>query len=136
MVGTVANTIPAQNVTVTRAGAELTLVNDVKILGGRHAINVLNTRSGAIDSFVWRIREIEITVAWTKDLQDLIESDNQLSNRSALSFKTWIISGLTQGGSNDITYSQSAAVFDYSVNAPDVGTSTISIKLRVARTAT
>ena len=137
VVGNLGNTSPAQNVHVERDGTEIILVSDVKVLGGRHVINTLNTRAAPIDSYQWRVREIEITAAWTEDLQTLIESDNTLNERSALGFENWKINGLNLGDniSNDTDDEYSAAVYDYSVNAPETGTSTITIKLRIARDA-
>jgi len=136
-IGDLSKVIPAQNVKIFRSDAELILTSDVKVLGGRHVINTLNTRAAPIDSYVWRIREIEATVAWTKTLQEDIEADNTLNSRSALTVRPWKISGLNLGGSgnDDPITTYQAVVYDYSVNAPDVGTSTITIKLRIARDA-
>ena len=132
--GDVLKTIPAQNVQISRGSKELQLTNDVKVLSGRHAITTLNTRAGAIDSFIWRIREIEISVAWTSDLQTDVEGDNKLDDRNSLDFTQWTVKGLNASGTGtDITTNYQAAVYDYSVNAPDVGTSTIIIKLRIQR---
>jgi len=137
MVGNLSEVIPAQNVQVFREGAQLILTSDVKVLSGRHVINTLNTRAGPVDSYQWRLREIEITVAWTEDLQVIIEADNQLNSRSALTFNEWTITGLNLGTNtaNDTDTDYQAAVYDYNVNAPETGTSTISIKLRIQRTA-
>ncbi len=137
VVGNLGDTIPSQNVQVFREDTQLILVSDVKVLGGRHVINTLNTRAGPVDSYQWRLREIEITVAWTEDLQSIIEADNQLNNRSALDFNLWTILGLNAGtnAGNDTDTDYQAAVYDYNVNAPETGTSTISIKLRIQRTA-
>jgi len=136
--GNTGQTIPAQNVHVERAGVELILVSDVKVLGGRHTIDTLNTRAAPIDSYQWRVQEIEVTAAWTEDLQTQVEADNQLNSRSALSFNNWRVNGLNIGGSvpNDTDDTYSAGLYDYSVNGPPTGTSTISIKLRILRTAT
>ena len=135
--GNLGQVIPAQNVQIFREDVQLILVSDVKVLGGRHVINTLNTRAGPVDSYQWRLREIEIVVAWTEDLQNQIESDNQLNTRSALSFNEWKVKGLNLGtdAGNDTETDYEAAVYDFSVSAPETGTSTMSIKLRIQRTA-
>jgi len=139
VLGDLGETIPSQNVKVFLNSEELILVSDVKIIGGRHVINTLNTRAAPIDSYQWVLQEIEATVAWTEDLQSKVVTANILDSRSA--FPTdddWTVKGLNTGTNlaNDTEFGSDAVLYDYSINAPETGTSTITLKLRLERTAT
>lgn len=137
VLGNITKIIAAQAVKIYRGTDELVLTSDVKFRG-THSYNVTNSRAGPLYSFVWRVREIETTVALTEDLLTQIETDNRLNNRSALSFNNWRINGLSISGINadntDDTYS--AGLIDYDQMAPEQGVAQARIKLLIAATAT
>jgi len=137
-IGDLGETIPSQNVKVFLNTEELILVSDVKIIGGRHVINTLNTRAAPIDSYQWVLKEIEVTVAWTEDLQTAVVTANTLNGRSAFPIDDWTVKGLNTGTNvaNDTEFGDDAVLYDYSINAPETGTSTITLKLRIERSAT
>lgn len=137
-IGDLGETIPSQNVKVFLNNEELILVSDVKIIGGRHVINTLNTRAAPIDSYQWILREIEATVAWTEDLQSKVVTANTLDSKSAFPIDDWTVKGLNIGTNvnNDTEFGADAVLYDYSINAPETGTSTITLKLRIERSAT
>lgn len=139
VIGNITKFIPAQGVHIYRTdtGSEIVLTSDIKY-SATHTINRTNTRAGPIDTFQWRIREIEFTAANTEDLLTQLETDNQLDARSAMTFNPWIIEGfaisnLTPDNTLD-TYS--AAVVDYEELAPENGEYKIRIKLRILQEAT
>ena len=138
MVGTLVKFVPAQAVKVTRAGAELVLVHDVKIMR-THAITRTNTRGGPVDTYAWRIQELELLVLLTKDLQALIEVDNKLSASSVFTPQSYIITGSSQNAvANDnvvdsflTTASLGASLIDYESLAPESGAYNARMKLRI-----
>ena len=137
VLGSITKTIPAQAVKIFRGGDELILASDVKFRA-THVRNITNTRAGPVYTFQWRIREIEAIVSQTEDLLTVLESDNLLNSRSAMTFNNWRINGLNISGvvGDDTDDTYSASLLDYEELAPENGEYKVRIKLLVAGTAT
>lgn len=132
--GDVSKIIPAQGVHIYRIADtnEIVLTSDIKFKG-THVIHRLNTRAGPIDTFEWRVREIEFTAANTEDLFTQLETDNQLGSRSQMTYNAWIIEGFSISGigADDTLTTYSAALVDYEEIAPENGVDRVRIKLRI-----
>lgn len=132
--GSLTKFVPAQAVTVKRGTEELLLVHDVKITR-THAITRTNTRGGPVDTFAWRMQELEILVLLTADLQTLVAADNVLSSRSVFpSAQTYNISGQAIDGASNVNDGLPAVLVDYDYLAPESGEYNARMKLRVTGT--
>lgn len=136
-IGSLTKFVPAQAVTVERGSQELTLVNDVKIIRS-HVTTRTNTRAGPIDTFAWRVQELEFLVLLTDDLKTQIEADNTLNASSVFANKpTYTITGVSQNaGANNVIDVLEAVLVDYDSLAPESGAYNARMKLRVTGSAT
>jgi len=130
--GTSTQIINSARVTIKRAGSEVSLTSDVKLRRTR-IVDRINTRAGAIDTFRWILVEIEFTAAWTELLVTQLNTDDNISVNSKMTFNTWLIEGISISGQagDKSSDSLSATLLDYEQLAPENGIANIRIKLRV-----
>lgn len=125
------NTINADRVTVKRGTEEATLVSDVKVTQKR-IIDTTYTRAGAIDSYRWRARFIEFTVALAKETQAQIIADATIDGRNKPVSQQWNINAeATIGSSSDsAAFTITAVLFDYDILAPANGLAQLRVFLK------
>ena len=130
--GTSSQIINADRVKILRGGVEVTLTSDVKVKSSR-TTDRINTRAGAIDTFRWRVQEIEFTAALTELLKTQIQTDETIDANSAMTYTNWTINGISQSGSAPDNTSDvlSATVIDSEDLGPENGIAQMRIKLRI-----
>lgn len=132
-IGSTSKIINASRVKIeSGSGNEVTLASDVKIRFTRIADRI-NLRAGAIDTFRWKLQEIEFTAAVTKDLLDDIQTDVNLDGFSALTTKAWVITGVSISGTagDNTVQTLTAFMLDHEELAPENGIELVRVKLRV-----
>ncbi len=131
--GTSSIIINSDRVKILRATSEVSLTSDVKVRRTRVADRI-NTRAGAIDTFRWKLEEIEFSAALTELLLTQLQTDSTIDSNSAMTFNNWRVNGLsisgTTGDNTDDTVS--ATLLDYEELAPENGIALVRVKLRVA----
>lgn len=130
--GTTLQTINADRVTILRGATEVTLTSDVKVKINR-IVDRVYTRAGPIDTFRWRLTEIEFTAALTELLKTQIQTDQNIDANSAMTYTNWTIAGISTSGSAGDNTSDvlSATVIDSEDLGPENGIAQFRIKLRV-----
>ncbi len=113
-------------------GNEVILTTDVKVRLTRIADRI-NTRAGAIDTFRWKLQEIEFTAALTKDLLAVLDTDSTITAASALPTKAWVITGVNISGvaGDNTVQTLTASLLDHEELAPENGIAQVRVKLRV-----
>ena len=131
--GTSSQIINADRVKILRVAAEVSLTSDVKVRRTR-TVDRVNTRAGAIDTFRWKLEEIEFTAALTELLLTQLQTDSTIDANSAMTFNNWRINGLSTSGSapDNTDDTVSATLLDFEELAPENGIAQVRIKLRVA----
>lgn len=131
--GTSAQIINSARVKILRVAAEVSLTSDVKVRRTRTADRV-NTRAGAIDTFRWKLEEVEFTAQLTELLLTQLQTDSTIDANSAMTFNNWRINGLSISGSapDNTDDTVSATLLDFEELAPENGIAQVRIKLRVA----
>lgn len=134
--GTTTQTINADRVKILRLAVEVTLASNVTVRKSR-TVDRLNTRAGPIDTYRWKLEEIEFTAALTELLKTQIQTDSELDANSALAFNNWKINGISTSGSgaDNTDDTLSANVIDFEDLAPENGLALTRVKLRVAPVA-
>lgn len=124
--------INADRVTILRGATEVTLVSDVKVKKTR-IVDRVYTRAGAIDTFRWRLTEIEFTAALTELLKTQIQTDETIDANSAMTYTNWTVTGISISGSAPDNTSDvlSATVMDSEDLGPENGIAQMRIKLRI-----
>ena len=122
--------IAASRFKIDRAGTEVTLASDVKVKSSR-TIDRLNTRAGPIDTYRWKIEELEFTAALTEALLTQIQTDDNISANMNMTSNTWNIVGADLSGSAGTADAFSAALYDYEELGPENGLTLVRVKLRV-----
>lgn len=130
--GTTLQTINADRVKILRVAVEVTLTSDVKVRITR-TVDRINTRAGAIDTFRFRLTEIEFTAALTELLKTQIQTDQILDANSAMTYTNWTVTGISTSGSAGDNTSDvlSATVIDSEDLGPENGIAQFRIKLRI-----
>lgn len=131
--GTTSQIINASRVLIERAGTEVTLTSDLTVRISRQ-VDRINTRAGAIDTFRWRLEEIEFTAALTELLLTQVQTDSGISTESAMTYNNWTVTGLSISGqaADNTNDTFSATLLDYEQIAPENGLAQLRIRLRVA----
>ena len=131
--GTSAQIINSARVKILRIATEVTLTSDVKVRRSR-TVDRVNTRAGAIDTFRWKLEEIEFTATLTELLLTQLQTDSTIDANSAMTFNNWVVNGLSISGSapDNTSDTTSATLLDYEELAPENGVAQVRIKLRVA----
>ena len=130
--GTSSQIINADRVKILRGAIEVTLTSDVKVRITR-TVDRINTRAGAIDTWRWRLTEIEFTAALTELLKTQIQTDQSIDANSAMTYTNWTITGISQSGNAGDNTSDilSATVADSEDLGPENGIAQFRIKLRI-----
>ena len=130
--GTASQIINADRVKILRGAVELTLTSDVKVTVSR-AVDRVNTRAGAIDTFRWREGHIEFTAALTELLKNQIHTDETLDANSPITYTTWTVNGISISGSgaDNTSDALSATVINSEDLGPEIGIAQMRIKLRI-----
>ena len=130
--GTTAKIINADRVKILRGATEVTLASDVKVKISRITDRIY-TRAGAIDTFRWRLTEIEFTAALTELLKTQIQTDQSIDANSAMTYTNWTVTGISISGSGADNTSDvlSATVIDSEDLGPENGIAQFRIKLRI-----
>lgn len=130
--GTTAQIINAARVKILRVATEVTLTSDVKVTRTR-TVDRVNTRAGAIDTFRWKIDEIEFTAALTELLLTQLQTDSTIDGFSSMTYNNWKITGISISGSagDNTDDTKSATLLDFQELAPENGIAQVRIKLRV-----
>lgn len=131
--GTSAQIINSARVKILRVAAEVSLTSDVKVRRTR-TVDRVNTRAGAIDTFRWKLEEVEFTAQLTELLLTQLQTDSTIDANSAMTFNNWRINGLSISGSapDNTDDTVSATLLDFEELAPENGIAQVRIKLRVA----
>ena len=131
--GTSAQIINSARVKILRVAAEVSLTSDVKVRRTR-TVDRVNTRAGAIDTFRWKLEEVEFTAQLTELLLTQLQTDSTIDANSAMPFNNWRINGLSISGSapDNTDDTVSATLLDFEELAPENGIAQVRIKLRVA----
>lgn len=131
--GTSSQVINSSRVKISRVSTEVTLTSDVKARITRTRDRV-NTRAGAIDTFRWKLEEVEFLAALTELLLTQLQTDSGISAAAAMTYNNWTIAGLSISGSgaDNTSDTVSATLLDYEVLAPENGLAQVRIKLVVA----
>jgi len=135
--GAASQIINADRLKILRGGTEVTLTSDVKLKVSR-IVDRVNTRAGAIDTFRWRLTEIEFTAALTELLKTQIQTDESIDAQSSMTYNTWTISGISISGSGGDNTSDalSATLIDSEDLGPENGIAQTRVKLRIIGAAT
>lgn len=135
--GTTTKIINANRVTIKRVSVEVTLTSDVKVRRKRIADRT-DTRAGGIDTYRWRIQEIEFTCALEKLIMAQLITDTTIDSRSKMTSVIWNINGLATSGSGDDLAQQAitAVMMDYEELAPSNGLANVRVLLREVPGAT
>jgi len=130
--GTSSQIINADRVKILRVATEVTLTSDVKVNFTRTRDRV-NTRAGAIDTFRWKLEEIEFTAALTELLLTQLQTDSAISANSAMTYNNWRINGLSISGSapDNTDDTVSATMIDFVQLGPADGLGQVRIRLVV-----
>lgn len=130
--GTSSQIINADRVTILRGATEVTLTSDVKVKTTRITDRIY-TRAGAIDTFRWRLQEIEFTAALTELLKTQIQTDETIDANSSMTYTNWTVTGISISGSAGDNTSDvlSATVIDSEDLGPENGIAQLRIKLRI-----
>ena len=130
--GTSAVIINADRLKIFRVATEVTLTSDVKVRITR-TVDRINTRAGAIDTFRWRLQEVEFTAALTELLKTQVQTDQVISAESAMTYNNWKINGISQSGqvADNTDDTVSATLVDSEDLGPENGIAQFRIKLRV-----
>jgi len=115
---------------IDRAGVEVTLASDVKVTTSR-TIDRLNTRAGPIDTYRWKVEELEFTAALTEALLVQLQTDDNMDANAAMTSNTWNVVGTDLSGAAPTTDAFSAALYDYEELGPENGLTLVRCKLRV-----
>jgi len=130
--GTSSQSINADRVKILRVATEVSLTSDVTVRRTR-SVDRVNTRAGAIDTFRWRLEEIEFTAALTELLLTQLQTDSNIDANSAMSYNNWKVNGISTSGSagDNTDDTVSATLLDYQELAPENGIAQVRVKLRV-----
>ncbi len=128
--GTTLTVIAAARFKIDRGGNEVQLASDVKVRASR-TIDRLNTRAGPIDTYRWKVEELEFTAALTEDLLTQIQTDDNIDANMKMTSNTWNIVGADLSGSAGTNDAYSAALYDYEELGPENGLTLVRVKLRV-----
>ena len=135
--GTSAKIINADRVKILRGAVEVTLTSDVRVSISR-TTDRINTRAGAIDTFRWRLTEIEFTAALTELLKTQIQTDQAIDANSSMTYTNWTVTGISISGNSadDTSDALSATVINSEDLGPENGIAQFRIKLRIIGAAT
>jgi hypothetical protein len=133
--GTTTTVINASRFKIDRAGTEVTLASDVKVKSTR-TVDRLNTRAGPIDSYRWKLEELEFTAALTEAILTQLQTDDNLSASMNLTSNTWNVVGTDLSGAAGTSDAYTAALYDYEELGPENGLTLVRCKLRVLGAAT
>jgi len=128
--GTTLVVIAAARFKIDRAGIEVTLASDVKVRSSR-TVDRLNTRAGPIDTYRWKVEELEFTAALTELLLTQIQTDDNIDANMNMTSNTWNIVGADLSGAAGTADAFSAALYDYEELGPENGLTLVRVKLRV-----
>ena len=130
--GTSAVIINANRVRVLRDTTEVTLTSDLTLRHSRTRDRT-ETRAGAIDTFRWRLQEVEFTAQLTELLLTQLQTDSNISANSAMTYNNWRINGLSiSGNTGDNTDDTvSATLINYEQIAPESGLAQVRVSLVV-----
>ncbi len=130
--GTSLQTINADRLKILRGATEVKLTSDVKVRITR-IVDRVNTRAGPIDTFRWRLTEIEFTAALTELLKTQVQTDQTIDANSAMTYTNWTITGISISGSAGDNTSDvlSATVLNTEDLGPENGLANLRIKLRI-----
>ncbi len=122
--------IAAARFKIDRGGTEVTLASDVKVRSSR-TIDRLNTRAGPIDTYRWKVEELEFTAALTEALLTQIQTDDNIDTNMNMTSNTWNVVGTDLSGAAGTADAFSAALYDYEELGPENGLTLVRVKLRV-----
>jgi len=83
--GATSQIINAQRVKLLRGATELTLLSDLRVTYTR-TVDRVNTRAGAIDTFRWKVEEVEAVVQLTELLKTQLQTDRTIDGNSAMTY--------------------------------------------------
>lgn len=131
--GATSQIINAQRVKLLRGATELTLLSDLRVTYTR-TVDRVNTRAGAIDTFRWKVEEVEAVVQLTELLKTQLQTDRTIDGNSAMTYNNWTINGVSISGSagDNTSDTVSATLVDTEDMAPENGIAQVRLKLRVA----
>jgi len=133
--GTTATVVLASRVKISPVtGGEITLTSDVKVRQTR-TVDRIETRAGPIDTFRWRLEEIEFTAALTEDLLSNLQAIDNISANGLMTFQNWTVAGVDVSGAAGTSDVYSAALIDYEELAPENGVAQVRVKLRIGAVA-
>jgi hypothetical protein len=133
--GTTTTVIAAARFKIDRGGTEVQLASDVKVKSTR-TVDRLNTRAGPIDTYRWKVEELEFTAALTEDLLTQLQTDDNISVNMNMTSNTWNVVGTDLSGAAPTNDAFSAALYDYEELGPENGLTLVRCKLRVLGNAT
>ena len=133
--GTTLTVIAAPRFKIDRAGVEVQLASDVKVRSSR-TVDRLNTRAGPIDTYRWKVEELEFTAALTEDLLTQIQTDDNIDANMNMTSNTWNVVGTDLSGAAGTADAFSAALYDFEELGPENGLTLVRVKLRVLGNAT
>lgn len=134
-VGTTTTVVLASRVKISAAtGGEMTLTSDVKVRQTR-TVDRIETRAGPIDTFRWRLEEIEFTAQLTEDLLSNLQAIDNIDANGLMTFQNWTVAGVDVSGAAGTSDVYSAALIDYEELAPENGTAQVRVKLRIGAVA-
>jgi hypothetical protein len=128
--GTTLTVIAAARFEVKRGSTNVQLASDVKVRSSR-TVDRLNTRAGPIDTYRWKVEELEFTAALTELLLTQIQTDDNISSTMLMTSNTWNVVGTDLSGAAGTADAFSAALYDYEELGPENGLTLVRVKLRV-----
>jgi hypothetical protein len=128
--GTTLTVIAAARFEIKRGATNVQLASDVKVRSSR-TVDRLNTRAGPIDTYRWKVEELEFTAAMTADLLTQIQIDDNIDANMNMTSNTWNIVGTDLSGAAPTADAFQAALYDYEELGPENGLTLVRVKLRV-----
>ena len=133
--GTTTTVIAAARFKISRVAAEVQLASDVKVKSSR-TVDRLNTRAGPIDTYRWKLEELEFTAALTEDLLTQLQTDDNIDGNMNMTSNVWNVVGTDLSGAAGTADAYTAALYDYEELGPENGLTLVRCKLRVLGNAT
>lgn len=133
--GTTTTVIAAARFKISRVADEITLASDVKVRSSR-TVDRLNTRAGPIDTYRWKMEDLEFTAALTDDLLTQLEIDDNISSTMNMTSIVWNVVGTDLSGGAGTTQALTAALYEYEELGPENGLTLVRCKLRILGNAT